>query len=131
MRQAQVIMGLPETAPSPSAVWNIIHPDDRAMLKTAMDESLDPETRTPYSLEFRTVRPDGQMRWMAALGRVFFDDSFTPPKPLRRFGVIQDITERRQAEEALRQSEKRLSTFFQASPSGIFITRLKTASLSK
>ena len=56
--QAQVIMGLPEAAPAPSAVWNIIHPDDRAMLKTAMDESLDPETRTPYSLEFRTVRPD-------------------------------------------------------------------------
>ena len=119
--QAQVIMGLPETAPSPSAVWNIIHPDDRAMLKTAMDESLDPETRTPYSLEFRTVRPDGQMRWMAALGRVFFDDSFTPPKPLRRFGVIQDITESRRFLEALRQSEEHFKAIVSSTPDHILV----------
>jgi two-component system, NarL family, sensor kinase len=58
-----------------------------------------------YDVEYRTVAPDGRERWVRAIGRTFYDDT---GKPVRFDGITQDITARKQAEDALRASESRL-----------------------
>ena len=58
-----------------------------------------------YDMEYRVIRPDGTVRVVHSQGEVTRDDS---GRPLRQFGVIQDITELRQAEDELRASEAEL-----------------------
>jgi PAS domain S-box-containing protein len=88
----------PETRVDNAALSARVHPEDRAARDAAIRHAL--ETPGEYAMEYRVVHSDGQMRWIAARGRVEFGDG----KPLRMRGVSLDITERRQAElEAARQ----------------------------
>ncbi|MEA2288578.1 MAG: hypothetical protein QOD55_575 [Solirubrobacteraceae bacterium] len=80
-------------------IVSIIHPDDRERVLQAVGGATD--DRTPFVLEYRIVRADGEIRWVldrgqlvpGAGGRLWMD------------GAIFDITERRAAEEALRRKE--------------------------
>jgi signal transduction histidine kinase/response regulator RpfG family c-di-GMP phosphodiesterase len=56
-----------------------------------------------FRLECQIVRPDDELRWVVAEGRLYRDER---GKPLRLAGTIRDITERRQVEESLRQAQK-------------------------
>jgi len=78
-----------------------LHPDDRERTRLAMQESIANQTR--YDIEYRTVAPHGAgERWIRAIGRTFYDVDGHP----RRFdGVTVDVTERKRAESALRESE--------------------------
>ena len=81
-----------------------IHPEDRPRAAEAAAAALRGGSR--YDVEYRVVRPDGVLRMVHSQGDVTWDDS---GRPLRQFGVMQDITELRQAEEALRRSEAYLA----------------------
>ncbi len=86
---------------SPLSYREIIHPDDRGRVLSRLEEA----ARTgSLKEEFRIVRPDGTIRWVGAQG---FPVPDTQGKLYRLAGVVQDITERRRAEEALLQSEDR------------------------
>ncbi|HKN73757.1 MAG TPA: PAS domain S-box protein [Candidatus Acidoferrum sp.] len=80
-----------------------IHPDDRAGLWT-VSTSLTPKKPT-YRTEYRRFRPDGALLWLEESGRGKFDES---GKMVGLVGMTADITERKQVEEALRESEERL-----------------------
>ncbi|MFI5379251.1 MAG: PAS domain S-box protein [Tepidisphaerales bacterium] len=82
----------------------IVHPDDRdRMLRYFSDDVLT--QHRPFDTEYRIVRlSDGAERWVHGRGRLTFDSR---NRPIRMIGTIQDITERKQAEEALRKSEER------------------------
>jgi two-component system cell cycle sensor histidine kinase/response regulator CckA len=89
-----------------------IHPDDRsavvqASLTTMNDKKL-------ISLEFRIIRPDGAERavWVET-GEMILDEA---GNPALLTGIIQDITDRKQAERALRQSEEKYRTLTENSP---------------
>ena len=74
-----------------------VHPDDRAALIEAYDRSL--LDRTPGFLEQRVVLPDGTVRIIRTRWQnVYGDDN----KPLRTIGAVQDITESKTAENALK-----------------------------
>jgi PAS domain S-box-containing protein len=79
-----------------------LHPDDREKAVREMDRAYQTDE---YSQDFRVIWPDGSIHWLYARAKIFFD---TAGKPLRMLGVNVDITERKQLEEALRQSEERL-----------------------
>ncbi|WP_376089417.1 PAS domain-containing protein [Roseomonas sp. CCTCC AB2023176] len=71
-----------------------IHPDDWPRVEAAMDHTF--ATEAPFEAEYRLVRPDGEVRWVAARGRCFRARDGSP----RRFsGTVVDITERKRAEE--------------------------------
>lgn len=80
----------------------LIHPDDRAtMLDHLRNEVLG--QRRAFDKEYRIIRPDNQVeRWIHGIGKVEFDSQ---GQPLKVYGTIQDITDRKRAEEALRAIE--------------------------
>jgi PAS domain S-box-containing protein len=75
-----------------------IHPEDFESAAQARSNAL--RGGPPYDVEYRVVRPDGDVRIVHARGNVMRDES---GRPRRIFGTVQDITERRHVEEALRE----------------------------
>lgn len=84
------------------AVLNCIHPEDRKLVASAVTRSL--KQRVDYESEFRIVCPDRSIRWLAAKGQFFYDETGTTE--VRMMGVIMDITERKQAAEQVRVSQQ-------------------------
>src|ERR1700722_5624929 len=82
---------------------NLIHPEDRSRVAEAAATALRRGPR--YDVEYRVVRPDGAVRVVHSRGDVTWDDA---GKPSRQFGVLQDVTELRQAERELRKNVARL-----------------------
>jgi PAS domain S-box-containing protein len=80
----------------------LIHSEDRQRVVAAVAEALRGGPR--YNLDYRVVRPNGEVRIVHSQGDVMRDES---GRPRRMFGVVQDITERKRAEEDLRESERR------------------------
>lgn len=74
----------------------LLHPEDRDPAEGAVRRAI--ESREELDTEFRIVRPDGEVRWLAAKGRVFYDEHGAP---VRLVGLNQDVTERKRAEEEL------------------------------
>jgi PAS domain S-box-containing protein len=91
------IMGVDRCEGTLASFTDSVHPEDATRVKQAMDKALT--TRSTYAAEFRILRPHGQVRWLANVGRAHYD---ADGKPLRMIGTVQDITERRAAEESLR-----------------------------
>ena len=80
----------------------LIHPDDSARVSEEIARCL--ETGGTYEIEFRILRPDGQIVWIFTDGTVIREDE----RPVRMLGATVDITEHKRLEEALRQSERKL-----------------------
>ncbi|AFY84751.1 PAS domain-containing protein [Oscillatoria acuminata] len=80
----------------------MVHPGDRARVehevRCCSQDGVD------FNSEFRIQRPDGHICWIVAKARAFPDENGTP---IRVIGVNMDVTDRKLAEEALRESEKR------------------------
>jgi len=87
------------TGPTERVALDNVHPDDRARVQAIRD---DPPANCQY--DYRIRRPDGTERFVHEDLSVDFDEA---GRPARLFGVTQDITERMEAEQALRDSEAR------------------------
>ncbi|HYO80492.1 MAG TPA: PAS domain S-box protein, partial [Bryobacteraceae bacterium] len=79
----------------------LLHPDDAQRVLESLRRTLEEDAE--YNLEFRTVRPDGQTRWLATRARVLRDQQ---GRPNRMLGATLDVTERKVAEGALKESER-------------------------
>jgi PAS domain S-box-containing protein len=94
----------------------LIHPEDRPRAAEAAAAALRGGPR--YDVEYRVVRPDGGLRTIHSQGDVTWDDA---GRPLRQFGVMQDVTELREAEQGLRASEARFRTFVDYATDAFFV----------
>ncbi|AFY45908.1 PAS domain S-box protein [Nostoc sp. PCC 7107] len=92
---------------------NLVHPDDVAIADTYIANSLK---TGEFFTDFRVVWPNGSIHWLHARAKVYYDRE---GKPLRMVGVNVDISDRKQAEAALRQSESRLRQLLESSIIGI------------
>jgi PAS domain S-box-containing protein len=96
------IFGVPKGTPlTYEAFLAIVHPDDREYVDTQWNAGLRGE---PYDIEHRIVA-DGKVKWVREKAYLEFDKKGAL---LGGFGITQDITQRRQAEEALREANEQL-----------------------
>ena len=99
------------------AAWRkLVHPEDLARVETETAEAITQRRR--FDMEFRIIRPSGELRWVTTLGGAIYDDS---GEVIRAFGVNMDITERKRVEETLRESEERFRLMGDTIPYGAWM----------
>ena len=97
-----------------------VHPDDREGLKAAV-AALSPE-KPDLLISYRMLRPDNTVIWVQRNSRAHFNEQ---GGLLKIVGMVADITERKQAEEALERSESNYGMFVAQSSEGIFCQELE------
>jgi PAS domain S-box-containing protein len=111
----KALFGLsPDTKMSYKLFINCLHPDDRQGMKEAVMHAL--REKVEYNIEYRSVWPDGNIHWIAAKGRGFYD---AEGQPVRMVGTAQDISDRKQAEFALKEREEGLRLIFEQAAVGV------------
>ncbi|CAN5614932.1 hypothetical protein BH09VER1_BH09VER1_22070 [soil metagenome] len=88
-------------------VLPLLHPEDRDRLDRSIKASIDPINPQPYAIEYRIVRPDGAIRWLVSKGKVYFEGHGDERRAVNIAGTAVDITDAKEAQDALRESEAR------------------------
>jgi PAS domain S-box-containing protein len=98
--------------PRNHAEWlSLLHPDDRDRIFSIARDSIDGARQ--WDAEFRLLLPGDGIRWMHAFATTIVDEA---GQPIHMVGVSQDITERKQAEALLRESEERFRNMADTAP---------------
>jgi two-component system, cell cycle sensor histidine kinase and response regulator CckA len=105
--------------------WNerllrLIHPEDRPRTAKAVEDAL--QAGSHYEIEYRVVHPNGEVRAVHAQEEVTRDGT---GRPTRALAIMQDISDRKRAEEALRQSEERYRILFEKAQDAIMIVGIE------
>jgi len=108
--------------PNDVEIWvKYVHPEDSKAVMEAAQACLDGKT-AEYIFEHRMLHKDGSIRWILVRGKAIRDES---GNAVRLIGTDADITDRKQVEEALRESEGRYRNIYDNALVGLFRSRLK------
>ncbi len=112
-------LGYPPDSPHgvPREWHDRLHPEDKERAIRAFEAFLQQEVPT-YNIDFRLRHRDGSYRWIASMAKLITDEA---GKPIKVVGCHIDITERKEMEEQLRQSEMYFRQIFEYSPIGMLI----------
>ena len=88
-----------------AALMELLHPDDRERYAKAVARAIDPHGPGILREDIRVAQPDGSLRWISITAKTVFEGD--PPRALRLAGTAVDISDRKLAEEALRESEEK------------------------
>jgi PAS domain S-box-containing protein len=124
--RCKAIFGVPDDAEIKETIFERIHPDDRGPLNEAVQSALDPEVGGELHIEYRVlVGEDNVERWVESHGRAFFEEG----RAVRLIGTMLDITERKYANQSLRESEERLRLALEAAGTGTWDYRFETGEI--
>ncbi len=115
------IMGLDQALGEPSypEILDFMPPDDRPVLQAAVQAAI--EHGTPYTLEHRLIHTSGSIIYTISRGEAIKNEQ---GQVIKLIGTTANITDRKQMEIALRQSELTFATIFQDSPQAAWISNL-------
>ncbi len=99
---------------------DFIFPDDQARVQAAF--KVLTRDSTDLDIEYRILRPEGEIRWIRLRGFPVKDDAGAV---IRYAGIVTDVTDRNQIDESLRESEERYRTLFEMSPDGVVMFDLE------
>jgi PAS domain S-box-containing protein len=92
-----------------------LHPEDTDVVWTAVERHL--KDRVPYNIEYRLKTKSGEYRWFLARGQAIWDNE---GNATRMSGSLQDITDPKQTEELLRESEKKYRLLLETLPAVVY-----------
>jgi PAS domain S-box-containing protein len=118
-QELQFIFGFKDSITSNAIErWlDIIHFKDRKMMKQYLEDCI--LNQKLFRKEYRIIRKtDGEMRWLEGWGEIIFDDQ---TNELIMMGVVQDVTDRKLAQEKVQNAELRSHRIFESSKEGILI----------
>ena len=112
------IFGIDAHYPKNVQGWEgIIHPEDKKRMDRYLKEEVAAQYR-PFNNEYRIIRQsDGEVRWVLGLGKLNFDEN---SNLISMIGTIQDVTDRKQIEEALKENELFLNNIQNTIPIPVF-----------
>jgi PAS domain S-box-containing protein len=112
------ILGIPrgDFPPNADTFYQRVHPDDLAAVKR--EKQIADKGLRRVEFEHRIIRADGQVRTIRQVAEMTFGDD---GEPLKEAGTIQDITEQKASEAALRASEERYRKMLTHSPDALFV----------
>ncbi|MGD0905271.1 MAG: PAS domain S-box protein, partial [Terracidiphilus sp.] len=102
-----------------------LHPDDLPRVWASVEAALNPANPQPYSAEYRIFLNDGAVRWIEAHGIATFEGEGSARRATSLIGTVADITERVQADEKLKDSQKQLLDIIDGAPNSIFVKDLQ------
>ncbi len=111
-----------ELTASREEFWSRLHPEDRDRALAAMRAHVE-HVVPYYNAEVRVRCKDGSYLWVMSRGQALFDDD---GRPRRIVGAHTDISEQKEAEQALRESEARYRLLFESNPSPMWLYDLVT-----
>jgi PAS domain S-box-containing protein len=95
---------LPTEAAGPATFRQLIHPEDRETVEAAIECALAPDGDGRYAMQHRIVCRNGVVKWLDTRSKTFFSGESNARHPTRTVGAMVDITDRMEAQEALRVS---------------------------
>jgi PAS domain S-box-containing protein len=102
-----------------TALATMIHPEDRDRYARSVVRSLDPTLDGKLEEEIRVRLPDGSDHWLSVTARMQFAGN--PLQPSRMAGLIGDITDRKNIEEALKRRAAQYQTLLNQAPLGVYL----------
>jgi PAS domain S-box-containing protein len=115
------IIGRPPGAPLQlGELLRVLHPDDRDSIQALYERVTSRAGKGRISTELRILLPDGGMRWIALRGQPVREPASSGGAPETLIGVVSDVTERKEAESALRRERHFLQRLVDAIP--VFVT---------
>jgi len=93
-----------------------VHPDDRALFNASLSA---PTPECPdVQISYRLLRPDGSVVWVEKTAHAFFDEG---GRVVRMIGMVADITDRKRAEDAIRESEMQYRRIVETTNEGVWV----------
>lgn len=108
------IFGVPkDSVPSYELFLQLVHPEERQWIDDSFKKSIDQGIE--YDLVHRMITKDYMLKYVHGKGKTFYDEE---GKPLRSIGTVQDITDRKRAEDQLQRSEAIFKRVFESNMVG-------------
>ncbi|OCQ97189.1 hypothetical protein BCD64_16685 [Nostoc sp. MBR 210] len=119
------LLGLdPETSAAQYQLWrDAVHPEDIEQIELTLVQALADHTK--FEPEYRVIFPNGEIRWLTGKGHGIYN---TEGQPIRMLGVIIDISDRKLAEEKLKQAELQYRTLVEQIPGVVYTSPIAGSS---
>ncbi len=118
--RAKELLGFqPHEEMDPAEFFRRLHPDDREKIENTRRHDLENAETDPGELDYRIIHPNGDVRWLVARRRVYFDAEKN--RAHRVLGVLLDITEQKRAEQKLTEALRRVQAILETMPAGVVL----------
>ena len=105
-------------------VLSLLHPDDREKVDAAVKAAIRPEDPVPYAIEYRVVQDDGSLHWVQARGKAHFVVEGDTRRAVSIVGTVMDISQAKEAQEALRANEEKYRSLFVSIDTGFCVVEM-------